>query len=151
MAVSASELGDLVAQLSRLLRRKNRNLGIAPHHFRALRLIAMEPVRPARLAEELNITPRAVTDVIDALTESGLVHSDPDPSDRRAKIVSITQAGEQRLLLARQQRDEMAHELFAHLSSAEKEQLAELLRRVVAADQSNSPASRASSVAREPR
>lgn len=131
MPATTAELGELVSQVARLLRHRNRSLGIAPHHFRALRIISREPIRPARLAEQLAITPRAVTDVVDALLDATLISAQPDPSDRRAKIVSITPAGEEKLRAARRQRDAMATELFGSLGDTERSQLADLLGEVL--------------------
>lgn len=68
--------------------------GLAPHQARALRSIAGEgPLRPGALAERLRVAPRSVTEVVDALVEAGLVGREPDPSDRRATILSLTDAG----------------------------------------------------------
>src|SRR5690606_15565677 len=68
--------------------------GLAPHQARALRTIAGEgPLRPGALAERLRVAPRSVTEVVDALVERQLVDREPDPSDRRATILSLTDAG----------------------------------------------------------
>lgn len=68
--------------------------GLAPHQARALRTIAGEgPLRPGALAERLRVAPRSVTEVVDALVERELVDREPDPSDRRATILSLTDAG----------------------------------------------------------
>lgn len=68
--------------------------GLAPHQARALRVIAREgQIRPGVLAERLRVTPRSVTEVVDALTRQGLVTRELDPSDRRAMILELTPAG----------------------------------------------------------
>ena len=68
--------------------------GLAPHQARALRMIAAEgPLRPGALAERLRIAPRSVTEVVDALVERDLVRREPDPDDRRAMTLTITDAG----------------------------------------------------------
>lgn len=53
---------------------------LPPHRGRALHVICEEgAVRPARLAERLHITPRSVTDVLNALEEAGYVRRGQDP------------------------------------------------------------------------
>lgn len=77
--------------------------GLAPHQARALRTIAGEgPLRPGLLAERLRVAPRSVTEVVDALVEAALVEREPDPGDRRATILRLTDAG-----------NELVHEITA--------------------------------------
>jgi DNA-binding MarR family transcriptional regulator len=132
MATSGAELGDLVTRVVRQLRLGARGSGMAPHQLRALRSIAQEPIRPARLAEALGITPRAVTDVVDALLAAGLITSEPDPADRRAKILTVTPEGEARREEAKRRRDETAEAIFQSLDEAERATLEALLQRVLA-------------------
>ncbi|NLE96510.1 MAG: winged helix-turn-helix transcriptional regulator [Propionibacterium sp.] len=131
MAPTGAQLGDLVNRLTRILRRRTHGLPIPPHQLRALRFIAHGSVRPARLAEALGITPRAVTDVVDAMIEAGLVVATPDPGDRRAKVLEITEEGERQRAAARERRDEAAREVFDPLDDDERTELARLLEKVV--------------------
>lgn len=126
-----TELGELFLQVSRQLRRHHRVLSIAPHQFRALHVIAREPIRPARLAEHLAITPRAVTDVVDTLVTEKLITTGPDPTDRRAKILTITDRGRDRLDRVREERLRIASEMFSRLSANEQAKLSELLVKVL--------------------
>ena len=70
---------------------------LSPHEMRALRVVAGrgEAPRLRDLAEALRIAPRSVTDVVDALEAKGYVVRQPDPADRRASVVLVTEAGEQ--------------------------------------------------------
>lgn len=131
MAQSGSEIGEQIQRLARIIRHRSLRLPIAPHQARALRAIGREPIRPARLAEKLGITPRAVTDVVDSLTDAGLIQSTPDPTDRRAKIVSVTSEGEKHLEALRASRASIAEEVFAPLSPDERDTLGQLLSRCI--------------------
>ncbi|MDY6048964.1 MAG: MarR family transcriptional regulator [Corynebacterium sp.] len=128
---AADELADKLTLVSRLIRRASRDLPLPPHQVRALRIIAREPIRPARLAEHLHITPRAVTDVVDTLTEGGYITATADPTDRRAKILSTTPAGTDLLAIAQQLREAEAKKLFSHLSEDEQRTLLDLLTRIL--------------------
>lgn len=129
MSATGSDIGELVLRLARLIRHRSLTLPIPPHQARALRIIGREPIRPARLAEKLGITPRAVTDVVDALSEAGLIDSLADPADRRAKILTMTDDGERHLDAIRASRAVIANEVFASLSESERATLEELLSR----------------------
>lgn len=55
-------------------------------------LHASGPVLMRALSEALGISPRTVTGLIDALEADGWVTRSPHPEDRRATIISLTQA-----------------------------------------------------------
>lgn len=132
MANKDFEIAEMMSQISRTIYRRSRQLPLAPHQSRALRIIAAGDVRPARLAESLGVTPRAVTDVVDALSDARLVAVAQDPADRRAKVITITDAGRKHLADVQDARAEIAGELLSTLDSQEKELLGQLLRRVLA-------------------
>ena len=51
------------------------------------------PMRLSELSDRLHIAPRSATEVVDALEARGLVERRPDPSDRRATLVELTEHG----------------------------------------------------------
>ncbi|XVX20993.1 MarR family winged helix-turn-helix transcriptional regulator [Actinomycetota bacterium] len=105
--------------------------GLAPHHGRALKVLGAEaPLRPGQLAERLRIAPRSATDVLDALLERGLVERHPDPTDRRASLVELTEEGRVALAELERHRAAAARAFFADLSEAERADLACLLARL---------------------
>lgn len=131
MANKDFEIAEMMSQISRRIYRRSRQLPIAPHQSRALRLIAHGDVRPARLAEALGITPRAVTDVVDALSDARLVTVGQDPTDRRAKVISITDTGRRHLKDVQTARADIASELLDVLDPKEKESLAAVLKKIM--------------------
>ena len=50
-------------------------------------------MRLSKLSEHLHIAPRSATEVVDALESRGLVRRSPDPDDRRATLVELTEHG----------------------------------------------------------
>lgn len=106
--------------------------GLAPHQARALRVIAAEgPLRPGLLAERLRIAPRSVTEVVDALVERDLVRREPDPDDRRAMTLTITDAGHELVGEITAIRRAHTEQVFdAVLSGEEQDTLALLLGRL---------------------
>lgn len=93
------------------------------------------PRRMRDLGDELGVTARNVTGLVDALQREGLVERLPHPQDRRATLVRLTPAGERVSgeLLA-EQRAALAG-LFAELPAADQRNLLralESLRAVLA-------------------
>ncbi|KAB7745537.1 MarR family transcriptional regulator [Nostocoides sp. F2B08] len=106
--------------------------GLAPHQARALRVIAAEgSIRPGALAERLHVAPRSVTEVVDALVERELVSREPDPSDRRAMTLTLTEAGHELVGEIGAIRRAHTEQVFgAVLSREEQDTLAALLGRL---------------------
>ena len=51
------------------------------------------PATQAHLADALDVTPRHVTTLVDALEATGLALRTPHPTDRRAVLVTLTERG----------------------------------------------------------
>lgn len=128
--------GNLADQLLRLTRRMHRAhkrflgpLGITPAMSRMLSMLARspEPPRMVDLAQRLEVVPRAVTTVVDALEADGLVRRVPDPASRRVIRVELTAEGSAALVQLREARRGAAAELLAPLSGRQREELGILL------------------------
>jgi DNA-binding MarR family transcriptional regulator len=68
-------------------------LGMSYIRSRALRALAVEPIRMSELAARLVTDKPYTTLVVDDLEQRGLVVREQDPDDRRCKIVRITPEG----------------------------------------------------------
>jgi len=55
--------------------------------------IPADGIPQSGLAERIGLSKQAVQQFLDQLESHGLVHREPDPADRRAKLVRITEAG----------------------------------------------------------
>ncbi|WP_328540037.1 MarR family winged helix-turn-helix transcriptional regulator [Streptomyces sp. NBC_00344] len=128
--------GLLAEQLFRLTRRLFRihkqhlvPVGITPAQSRLLRTVShcAEPPRMADLAERLEVVPRAVTSLVDALEESDSVRRVPDPTNRRVVRIELTDNGRATLRALRDARRVAAEEILAPLSADQREVLGELL------------------------
>jgi DNA-binding MarR family transcriptional regulator len=127
---SPEPLGELFLATSRRLRHRTAHalapLGITPHQGRTLRTIERDgPMRLGVLADALRIAPRSVTDVVDALVEAGWVARSPDPDDRRATVIEVTDAGREQARAV----EEASEGVFAGLPAADRAELARILRK----------------------
>ena len=101
---------------------------ITPSHLRALRELRRHgKIRLSELSGHLHIAPRSTTEVVDALETRGLIQRRPDPSDRRATLVELTEHGVSVLGAIR---GTEAGQVFGRLSQADRAHLARLLRKL---------------------
>jgi DNA-binding MarR family transcriptional regulator len=89
-----------------------------------------EPGSQLALANRLGVDRTVMTYLLDDLETAGLVERRPDPADRRARRVVLTEVGKARLCeLERQLRTAEEH-VLGPLEPAERETLRALLRRL---------------------
>jgi DNA-binding MarR family transcriptional regulator len=83
---------DAIAAVSR---QTARYPDVTIQHLNVFALVPRdEGMRMSELAERLQVTPGAVTQLVQQLEDMGLVRRTPDPSDRRAVIVRSTPEAE---------------------------------------------------------
>jgi DNA-binding MarR family transcriptional regulator len=83
---------------------------------------------PGRLLRETLVTSGTMTNRVDRLTARGFVERYPDPEDRRGVLVRLTAEGKTAVDGAFTALIEAERSFLADLSTAEQEQLADLLR-----------------------
>jgi DNA-binding MarR family transcriptional regulator len=104
---------------------------VTPAQVRAIRVLdAHGGVRSKELAQHLKIAPRSATEVVDALESKGLASRAPDPTDRRATLVSLTDRGRELSAEARRLRGAASEQLFQRLSKTDREALGRILRKL---------------------
>lgn len=64
-----------------------------PAHSGVLAHIDRDGTRPSELARRANITPQAMGELVDDVERLGYVTREPDPNDRRAKLIVLTPRG----------------------------------------------------------
>lgn len=87
-------------------------------------------VNQARLADLLEVAPISAGRLLDRMEEGGWIERQPNPEDRRERVVRMTPKAENALDKARRVGDEVAAEALAGLGAQEREQLIGLLQRV---------------------
>ncbi|MBL1073888.1 MarR family transcriptional regulator [Nocardia sp. 2] len=148
---SDSDLPDLFFRTARRIRRTQQSglapLGLTPAQARALRILGHtpDPLRMSALADRLGIVPRSATTVVDALEAAGLATRTPDPANRRAVLVTLTEQGRTALNRMAEARRTAARDLFATLSPARRRTLYEILAELDASDQAGAEAHQSTS------
>jgi DNA-binding MarR family transcriptional regulator len=67
---------------------------IRPTHGCVFRFVKDDGMRLTRLAELASITKQSAGEIVDDLVERGYAKRVPDPADRRAKLICLTERGE---------------------------------------------------------
>jgi DNA-binding MarR family transcriptional regulator len=132
----------VIGRISRLSREIERRLepvyaayGLEPGWYDVLATLrrAGPPyrVRPTDFAASLMLTSSGTTKRLDRLEAAGHIAREPDPSDRRGVLISLTPSG--RSLVDRAAVGHMANErrILSGLTAAEQRQLADLLRKLL--------------------
>jgi DNA-binding MarR family transcriptional regulator len=79
------------------------------------------------ISDELGVTRRNVTALVDALEEEGLVRRKPHPTDRRATVIEMTGRGERTMDRAYDEHRAAVAELFEELGGGEQRELTRML------------------------
>jgi DNA-binding MarR family transcriptional regulator len=104
---------------------------VTPAQFRALRVLRRHGVmRLSELSDRLRIAARSGTEVIDALQARDLAARRPDPDDRRATLVELTDHGLHVLDGIREAAGRDSDRLFDRLTPADQAALAAILRKL---------------------
>lgn len=113
---------------------------LAAHHppltvtqYLALRAIHESPLAAAELARRTGVSGPAVSQLVSALVDAGLVERQPSEADRRTSALALTTAGARALRSASSLVAERLAELLSDLPKPEADALTRLLERVEAA------------------
>ncbi|NUO55729.1 MAG: MarR family transcriptional regulator [Hamadaea sp.] len=104
---------------------------ISPSQWRALASLHRHgELRLSALAEHLRIAARSTTEVVDDLETRGLVTRLPDPTDRRAILVALTEEGTTLAAAVEKAQQAENERQFSELSAADRADLARVLRKL---------------------
>ena len=125
--------------LSKLIRRRTRKalrpVDLEMWEFEVLAALRRQgdpfELAPSVIAKMSMLTTGAMTNRIDRLEERALVERKPDPDDRRALYISLTQKGADLIDRAIEVRAEEAASIVSSLEEPERVELGRLLRTLI--------------------
>jgi DNA-binding MarR family transcriptional regulator len=124
----AGSLRTVVGRLSHRFRGLAASRGITPTRLSALFALAkVGPMRPSDLASSLGITPASTSRLVEALESEGWVARRTDPSDGRAFLLSLSDAGAGVLAGLRRETDGSLADAVRALTPDERRALANAL------------------------
>jgi MarR family transcriptional regulator for hemolysin len=135
--VDTDTLGFLVTDISRLIRASldrriaEAGIGLTPGEGRTLiHAAGAGTVRQNVLAERMGVEAMTLSSFLDRLEARGLVTRQPDPADRRAKLVEITEAADPVIGQVQAAAASVRAEAARSIGSAEWEQFLSVLKTV---------------------
>ncbi|HEY9678348.1 MAG TPA: MarR family transcriptional regulator [Drouetiella sp.] len=87
-------------------------------------------IRMGDLAGKLHVAPRTVTDLVDGLERDGFIHRIPDPKDRRASILELSERAKKDFDHIAEMRRTFIEEIFTPISDDEKQVLITILSKL---------------------
>jgi DNA-binding MarR family transcriptional regulator len=133
--VEREDLGALLAQLMRRIIEAERPLlqahGLSMWGYSVLSRLADQPMETQQaLAKAIGYDKSRLITLLDDLESDGLLTRQPDPSDRRARTVTLTPSGKSRLRAAKADIRAMEDDLLSDLPATERRHLLTALRRL---------------------
>jgi MarR family 2-MHQ and catechol resistance regulon transcriptional repressor len=107
------------------------SLGIGFSDFAALEVLLHKGPTPVNeIGRLVRLTSGSITSAVDRLEHKGLVERRNDSSDRRARVVHLTEAGRKLIACAFADHELAMEKAAAGLASAERAQLVKLLKKL---------------------
>lgn len=131
----SENIATLMAQVSRLMRRafdeKARAIGVTRPQWQVLTLLnANEGINQGGLAELLEVEPITLGRMIDRLQDASLVERRPDPADRRAWRLHITDKARELLTQLRPLAEEMIDAALDGVPQVHRDEIADVMRQM---------------------
>jgi DNA-binding MarR family transcriptional regulator len=138
--MSEDDLGALLARATRRLLEAERPLlaarDLSMWEYVVLSHLAGAPVETQlSLAQAIGYDKSRLIGLLDGLESAGLLTREPDPKDRRAKVISLTAAGKTCQERARRDIRAMERRLLAGVDPADVDLLRKLLASLSATDE----------------
>lgn len=127
-------LGDELVRVTKLLhvakaQAPRKHPQVDPMAYPLLFNLTREPMRVSALADAVHVDVSTVSRQVSTLVDLGLVERGPDPDDRRAQALSVTEEGEALMLAIREGRERWLRELLAEWSDDDVRQFSDHLAR----------------------
>lgn len=133
MEAARPDLAAMIVPLGRALTAAElpvlRRNGLTMWGYVVLLALREEPVRTqAALAEAIGADKTRIIGVLDELQADGLIRREPDPADRRAHLLAITDAGKARRSAAQAEIQRQEDRLLNQLPPADRDGFLRALR-----------------------
>jgi DNA-binding MarR family transcriptional regulator len=81
----------------------------------------------SEISERFEVSPAAASQLVDKLVQSGFIVREEDPNDRRAKLLNLTEKGEELIRQGIEERYRWVDQLAENLTDEERVQISEAL------------------------
>lgn len=130
----STDFGRVFFRMHRFVDRRMAASGASLARTKLLMFLDKEgPSRASDIAEFFGLAPRTVTEGIDGLERDGLVRRNPDPGDRRAKLITITEAGRHAIAETEPLRQRLIGQIYGALTNEERKAFERILAKLSSA------------------
>ena len=102
-----------------------------PKHSAVFAQISPDGSRLTELARKAGMTPQAMGELVEELVDMGYVVRRPDPADRRAKLIVLTERGREALAAGRRTIEGLEEQLTEILGDSGHQELRRLLSKLL--------------------
>jgi len=102
-----------------------------PAHVGLFRYPTLDGLRPIEIAERMQITKQSVHELLTHMEQRGYLVREPDPSNRRARVVRLTESGKRLELVVRAAAGAAEEQIATMLGERRFNQLRDALRVLV--------------------
>lgn len=125
---AADAMCRFVPPFTRYLREGLAKVSISPARFQILEtLVLLGPLSMVELADNLSVTKRNITTLVDGLEKDGLANRRAHPTDRRSTLVDLTDDGRTKFHTAAKVQVAHLSRLFEQLDEDQNRELARAL------------------------
>lgn len=125
------EIAETAHALRRSFDRRAATLGVTRAQWKVLFRLSRQPgLRQVELADKLDVEPITLSRIIDRLADAGLVERTPDPADRRAWRLQVTETAQPLIAKLRKLAESLVADAFNGLSDDELNRLRGNLARI---------------------
>lgn len=128
------DLGWLLSQTSHSLAVEQtarlEELGIAPRGFCVLTTALKAELTQGEIGDAIGVDKTTMVVTLDQLEKAGLAERVPSKTDRRARVIKVTAAGEQKVEQATEMTNDLYEEILGTLSEEQRTVLVETLNQL---------------------
>jgi MarR family transcriptional regulator for hemolysin len=125
------EIAETAHGMRRAFDRRASSLGVTRAQWKVLFSLTRAPgLRQVELAEKLDVEPITLSRIIDRLEEAALVERAPDPADRRAWRLQVTEKAKPLVAKLKDLGSELVGEAFDGIERSELERVRSVLAQV---------------------
>lgn len=96
-------------------------LGVSPRGYHVLATAMTGEHTQSELAELIGVDKTTMVVTVDELEEAGLAERRPSPSDRRARVIAVTEAGERKVIEGQEIVDRIQGDVLESLPARKRE------------------------------
>ena len=138
--------------LNQAFRKRLAHIGLTPNQFTVLRWLEEdqgEGIRQTTICERMASDPNTIAALVERMHADGMIRRKTDPTDRRARLISISAKGRRLYIKARPIAVDLQAEVLEVIPAAEREKLLINLEKLADACQASLAADPADAIAED--